>query len=265
MDLQLAGATALVTGASRGIGAAVAECLADEGCSVVVNARGAAELEAFAKRVGERTGSTVIAHPGDMGDVATAQEVVDDAIRALGSLDILVTCAGSVPGGLVTEIGDAEWRAGLELKLLGYVRCCRAVLPYMAARGSGSIVMVVGNAGLKASPWELAAGVANAANINFASAIADQYGSSGVRVNTVNPGPVATSRWPGSVEGFAHDRGISEDRAREIMIAALPPGRVAEAEEVASVVTFLASPRASYVNGAHLLVDGGQRKALLDL
>jgi 3-oxoacyl-[acyl-carrier protein] reductase len=154
--------------------------------------------------------------------------------------------------------------SSLGLKFMGYVRTCSAVLPRMREQGSGSVVLVVGNDGIKSSYWELTAGVANAADINFVNAVAEQYGRHGIRINTVNPGPVNTDRWDGLEKQYASDRQISQAEARDIVLRTLPPGRICEPEEVASVVVFLASPRASYVNGAHVLIDGGQMKGLLD-
>jgi 3-oxoacyl-[acyl-carrier protein] reductase len=135
----------------------------------------------------------------------------------------------------------------------------------MLERGGGTIVLVVGNDGLKPSYWEMTAGVANAADINFASSLAEQYGPLGIRVNTVNPGPVNTERWDGLEKAFARDKGIDQAAAHELAIGSLPLGRICEPEEVANFVAFLASPRASYLNGAHIPMDGGQRKALMDL
>ena len=154
--------------------------------------------------------------------------------------------------------------SSLGLKFMGYVRTCSVLLPHMRERGTGSVVLVVGNDGLKSSYWELTAGVANAADVNFASAMAEQYGRHGVRVNTVNPGPVNTDRWDGLEKRFALDRDIEQAEARKIVLGTLPLGRICEPEEVASVVVFLASPQASYVNGTHVLIDGAQVKGLLD-
>ena len=148
---------------------------------------------------------------------------------------------------------------------MGYVRTCRAVVPHMRKAGGGSIVLVVGNDGLKPSYWEMTAGVANAADINFASSLAEQYGPLGIRVNTVNPGPVNTERWDGLEKAFARDKGIHQDAAHELAVGSLPLGRICEPEEVANLVAVLASPRSSYLNGAHIPMDGGQRKAMMDL
>jgi NAD(P)-dependent dehydrogenase (short-subunit alcohol dehydrogenase family) len=264
MDLGLAGSKAIVTGGSKGIGRQTARILAEEGCAVAVTARDADRLARVAEELSEATGGTVLPFAGDMSVQADVDRAMDGALEALGGVDILVTCAGSSPGGLLEELTPEQWESSLELKFMGYVRCCSTILPRMREQGSGSVVLVVGNDGLKSSYWELTAGVANAADINFASAMAEQYGRHGVRVNTVNPGPVNTDRWDGLEKRFALDRDIDQDEARRIVLGTLPLGRICEPEEIASVVAFLASPRASYVSGTHVLIDGAQMKGLLD-
>jgi 3-oxoacyl-[acyl-carrier protein] reductase len=265
MDLKLRDSKALVTGASKGIGFAAARMLALEGCDVVVNARDETRLEQAVASLRAETGRTIVAAPGDMSLDADAKRTVEAIVSAFGRIDILVTAAGSSPGGLLADLTEEDWLSSLRLKFLGYVRSIRYVLPHMQAAGSGSIVLVVGNDGLKPSYWELTAGAANAADINVASAIAEQYGPFGIRVNTVNPGPVATDRWDGLEKAFARDMNVSQERAHALALRSLPLGRICEADEVAALVTFLASPLASYVNGANIPVDGAQRKALMDV
>lgn len=264
MELSLAGKKAIVTGGSKGIGRETARILAEEGCDVAVTARDKDRLADVAKELADATGSTVVPLAGDMSVQADVERTMNSAIEELGAIDILVTCAGSSPGGLLEELTEDQWMSSLGLKFMGYVRTCSVILPHMRQRGSGSVVLVVGNDGLKSSYWELTAGVANAADINFATAIAEQYGRHGIRVNTVNPGPVNTDRWDGLEKQFASDRNISQSEARKIVLGTLPPGRICEPEEVANVAVFLSSPRASYVNGTHVVVDGGQTKGLLD-
>jgi NAD(P)-dependent dehydrogenase (short-subunit alcohol dehydrogenase family) len=265
VDLGLKDSTALVTGASKGIGRATALALAEEGCDVAINARTPADLEQTAHEIADATGRRIIPIAGDMSEPDHVERVVSQAIADLGHLDIAVTCAGSSPGGLIEELTEEHWRISLGLKFMGYVRTCKAVLPHMRERGSGSVVLVVGNDGLKPSYWEVTAGAANAADINFASSAAEQYGRYGVRVNTVNPGPVDTDRWDGLEKAFARDKGVTQERAHELAVSSIPLGRICTAEEVSNVVAFLASPRASFINGAHIPIDGAQRKALMDL
>ena len=265
MDLQLTGKVAFVTGASKGIGRAVAGQLASEGADVVITARHLEPLERAAADIARQSGRQVVAMAGDMSVTADVNRCVDAAIERFGHIDILVTCAGSSPGGLLEELTEEQWFASLSLKFMGYVRSVRAVIPHMRERGQGAIVLVVGNDGLKPSYWEMTAGVANAADINFASSVAEQYGRYGVRINTVNPGPVNTDRWDGLEKAFARDKKVGQARAHELAVSSIPFGRICEPEEVASLVTFLASPRASFINGAHIPIDGAQRKALMDV
>lgn len=264
MDLQLTDKIAFVTGGSKGIGRRVATQLAHEGCDVVITARGADELEQAAKEISAETGRKVVAHAGDMSKSGDVDRCVQSAIEEFGRIDVLVTCAGSSPGGLLEELTDEQWMQSLNLKFMGYVRTVRSVVPHMVKQGSGSIVLVVGNDGLKPSYWEMTAGAANAADLNFASSIADQYGPKGVRVNTVNPGPVDTDRWDGLEKAFARDMGVDQAEARRRAEASIPLGRITQPEEVAALVTFLASDVAGSVHGAHVPIDGAQRKPLME-
>jgi 3-oxoacyl-[acyl-carrier protein] reductase len=263
VDLGVQGKVALITGASKGIGFATAQVLGAEGCSVVIVAREQERLDAAAGVLRE-AGADCLALAGDMTKAEDVGRVVQEVLDRFGHIDILVTCAGSSPGGLLEDLTEEQFYSSLNLKLMGYVRTCKAVVPHMKARGEGSIVLVVGNDGLKPSYWEMTAGIANAADINFAASLAEQYAPHGIRTNTINPGPVATDRWDGLEKAFARDKGVTQARAHELAVASLPLGRICSAEEVANLVAFIASPRASYVNGAHIPIDGAQRKAIMD-
>jgi 3-oxoacyl-[acyl-carrier protein] reductase len=265
MDLGLHNKIVFITGGSKGIGYACAVAFAMEGASVALCARGDAGLKQAAAAIKAETGRTVFTVAGDMMKWEDARRCVDAAASHFGGLDVLVNCAGASPGGLLLNLTEDEWTLSLQLKFMGYVRCAKAAIPHMLKRGGGRVVNVVGNDGIKPAYWELTASAANAADLAMTSALAEQYGPKGILVNAVNPGPVATERWDGLVRAYARDKGMSFDEASRQALKSMPLGRICTPQEVADVVAFVASARASFMNGAWITLDGGQRKAIMDV
>ena len=264
MDLRLQGKTALVTGGSAGIGKGIARGLAQEGCHVAICARRPALLEATAAEIRQATGRQIEAIPADLTHPADAERFVHTAARALGRIDILVNNAGAAPGGTLDFLTEEHWTAALQLKFMGYVRCTRHTLPYMIQQGGGRVVNLIGNDGVKPSYWEIAPGAANAAVQNLTLALAAQYGRYNISFCAVNPGPVRTERWTGLVQAMARDMQLSMEEADQLAPRSIPLGRIAEVDEVADLVVYLCSPRAHFINGTMIEIDGGQQKALMD-
>ena len=265
MELGLHGRVALVTGGSKGIGKASALELAREGADVAICARGQELLERVAAEMAQQTGRSILPIVADMNHEEDAQRFVHTASRHFGRLDILVNCAGSSPGGTLQHLSEQDWMLSLNLKFMGYVRTTKVAIPYMQERRWGRVINVIGNDGIKPIYFELTPGAANAAGINFTLAIAEELAPYGITVNAVNPGPVDTERWWGLVRTMAREKGISEDEASVRAIRSIPIGRLCSAEEVANMVVFLASERASFVTGAAISLDGAQRKAVMDV
>ena len=264
MDLKLNGKVALVTGGSEGIGKGIARVLAREGVDVAICARRKDVLEKAADEIRRESGRKVVAIPADLTRREDAENFVNGAARELGRVDILVNNAGSAPGGVIETIDEDGWLQGLQLKFMGYVRCLKATLPIMRKQGGGRVVNLIGNDGVKESYWEIVPGACNAAGQNLTKALAGQYGKFNISFVAVNPGPVRTERWSGLVKAMSRDMKIPYEQADQLAPRSIPLGRIAEVEEVANLVAYLASPLAHFVNGSMIEIDGGQQKPLMD-
>ncbi|MDC0033428.1 SDR family NAD(P)-dependent oxidoreductase [Alphaproteobacteria bacterium] len=264
MELNLDGKTAVITGGSAGIGKAIALSLAKEGVDIAICARRQGPLEDAAAEIAKQTNRRIVPIVADLTKTDDANAFIADSIEALGKIDILVNNAGSAAGGTLESLSDHDWEAGLALKFFGYVRCTRAVMPHMQEKGGGRVVNLIGNDGVKPSYWEIAPGAANAAGQNLTMSLAGQYGKDNISFVAVNPGPVRTERWDGLVKAMARDMNLSFEEANQLAPRSIPLGRIAECEEVASLVTYLASPIAHFVNGTMIEIDGGQQKSMMD-
>jgi NAD(P)-dependent dehydrogenase (short-subunit alcohol dehydrogenase family) len=261
MDLGLEGKKALVTGGSRGIGRSTALGLAREGARVAIAARDLATLEQTAADIEAFAGRRPTVIQADCTSPDDVAAMVRRADQELGGIDILVNSVGAPKGGHFLDLSEDDWEESLASKLMGEIRCCREALPLLRASG-GVIVNVIGHRGRQPEGRALPAGVANAGLINFTVGLAQEEARHGVRVVGVNPGPVDTRRIHGVFETEAKLLGVSVAAARERWLSQVPLGRMARPEEVADVVVFLASDRASFISGTVVQVDGAATRCV---
>jgi NAD(P)-dependent dehydrogenase (short-subunit alcohol dehydrogenase family) len=262
MDLGLNGKTALVSGGSKGIGRAIADGLAREGARVAITARTAKDLDAAAADIRAKTGTDVVTIAGDLSRLDEVNRVVATARERLGRLDILVNNAGAIRGGDFLKIPDEQWAGDWSLKILGYVRMARAVLPLMQQQGGGRILNIVGAAARNPTPGYLPGGIANAGLINFTKGLADLGAPSNVLVNAISPAATATERWESLQAQQAKTTGKTIDQVRAEAFAAYPLKRIATSEDVADLACYLVSERAAFLTGICITVDGGATRGV---
>jgi NAD(P)-dependent dehydrogenase (short-subunit alcohol dehydrogenase family) len=264
MDLELNGKTALVTGGSKGIGKAIARQLASEGVTVAISARTEDTLRATATELAEETGQRILPVVGDTGDETSVRSMVEHAHSELGRLDILVNGA-AVPGGggpppALEEItADAFW-ADMNVKVLGYLRVAQAAAPHMRAQGWGRIINISGLAARSAGST-----IGSMRNVSVAALtknLANELGPHGINVTVVHPGMTYTERMPALFEARAQTQGITAEDAERQFAEGNSIRHLVTAEEVADVVTFLASPRSIAINGDAIAVGGGAGTAI---
>ena len=252
MDLELQGKQVLITGSSKGIELASAIALATEGAHIHLVSSNADTLASAAKYLKEQTGMTAQTYALDL----SRQESRLELQAILPSIDILVNNAGAIPGGGFNEVSEEKWRQAWDLKVHGYIELTRLALGIMAARKSGVIINIIGAAGSNPRYDYLAGSTGNAALIAFTKAVGAYSSNYGVRVLGLNPGPTKTDRLLNLYRSRAQAKFNDPERWQELL-SHLPFGRPAEQQEIADIVAFLASARASYLTGLVIEADGG--------
>ena len=257
MDLHLTDKVAIVTGASKGIGRAIAETLASEGMRLVLVARSQRLLEEVAAPFADRC----LVYPVDLMAPDAHAGVIEAAIGRFGHIDVLVNNAGATRRGDFLSLSDTDWADGFALKFFGAMRLSRAAWPHLQV-SSGAIVNIVGIGGRTGSAEFAIGGAVNAALLNLTKVLADRGIKDGVRVNAVNPGSIATDRLKTRLETFAAENGIAMSEAEPRMARALGVARFGTPDEIARLVAFLASPQAAFCQGSIVDADGGQTRTL---
>jgi 3-oxoacyl-[acyl-carrier protein] reductase len=252
MELNLHGRTALVTGASKGIGLASAECLASEGVNVILVSRTQADLDAARHKIMSRWNVNVQVHAYDLSDSRN----IDKLVSEHPGIDILVNNAGAIPAGDLQQITEDRWREAWDLKVFGYTNMCRRFYAEMKSRKRGVIINILGVAGEKLDRTYIAGSTGNAALMAFTKALGCSAGDDGLRGVGINPGAIATERLVTIMKTRAKDRLGDENRWEELM-KPLPMGRAGSAEEIAAMVAFLASDISAYTTGTIVTIDGG--------
>jgi NAD(P)-dependent dehydrogenase (short-subunit alcohol dehydrogenase family) len=263
MDLQLTGKRAVVTGGSRGIGYAIADTLAAEGADIALLARDPGRLEAASRRL-HRHQRAVIALAADTTDDAAVRAAIARTVEQLGGVDILVNAAAEPAGPgsprALADLVDDDLLGAIDVKVLGYLRCARAVAPHMIAQGWGRIINI---SGLAARTSGTPSGsIRNVAVAALTKNLGDELGRSGINVTAVHPGMTVTERTPALIAAYAAAHGITEAEAAVRMAEHISIGRMVTAAEIADVVAFLASPRSVAVNGDAVAAGGGASGAI---
>lgn len=262
MDLNLVGKTAIITGGSAGIGLACATALYSEGVSVLIAGRDEEKLAKAAQSLKATKSlndkAQVVALKADLAQAEDVQKIVETALQNFRQIDILVNNAGSARAGAFLDLPDEVFLNAWNLKLLGYIRMVRAVVPHMKERKDGRIVNIVGGAGRTPSSAFLAGSTANAALLNFTRGISKELARDNIRINSISPGTTATERAERLAEQNAQARGISIEAMKAETASIIPLGHMVDPTEIAAMTLLLVSDRVASLTGTEIIIDGGQ-------
>lgn len=263
MNLELDGKVAIVGGASKGLGRACAEVLAEEGAAVVLCSRSQGELEKAARAIRDTTGRETLAFAGDLDRPETIHDLVAAAVTRFGRLDVLVNNSGGPPLARAQGATEEQWATAVQRSLLFFARMCREAVPHLARAGGGRIINILASTVYQPIPNLALSGATRMGVVAFAKSLADEVGRDGILVNNVCPGSILTERMLSNVTARAKELGIPVEKALEQRAAETAVGRIGDPREMAYLVAFLASSRSSYITGTTMLVDGGLVRSVL--
>ena len=251
-----------MTGGSKGIGRATALALAQEGVDVAICARGMDDLEDAASEIRAETGRKVLAVQADMGDPDDIKNLVATTVAALGGVDILINNAVNSKAAPFMELADEDWMNHINVKVMGYVRCSREVIPHMQKRGGGRIINIGGMAARSANILTNSNGVTNSAVSNIAKNLSDQFAPDGILINCIHPGTTRTPRQTMVLERQARDANITLEESERRAVSLIPIGRMVESQDIADLILFLVSDRAGAITGQTIAVEGGAGRGM---
>jgi 3-oxoacyl-[acyl-carrier protein] reductase len=263
MDLELADKVAIVGGASKGLGRACAEVLAQEGCRLALCSRSRDDLEQAAKDIRGATGRDVLVFAGDLDRPETIRGLVAATVERFGRLDVLVNNSGGPPLAQAESASEEQWAAAVERSLFFFARMCREALPHLKRERAGRIINILASTVYQPIPNLVLSGVTRLGVVAFAKSLADEVGRDGVLVNNVCPGSIMSERMRSNVTARAKQLGITLEEALAQRAAETAVGRLGEPRELAHLVAFLASGKSSYITGTTILVDGGLVRSVL--
>ena len=261
MDLGLKEKRVLVTGASRGLGYATAHLLAKEDCRVAINGRDEAKVKAAAEKIAEETGASVSGLAGDVSDPAVPEKLIEQAVKFLGGLDLLVTNAGGPPAGAFDSFDEAAWEKAVNLSFMSHVRLIRAALPHLRRSKTASVLTMTSYTVKQPLPNLVLSNSVRLATIGLTKSLALELGSEGIRFNSILPATIETDRIRELAAFRAQKNGTTLEQELAIDAQKSVFGRIGRPEEFANAAVFLLSPAASYLTGVMLTVDGGQYKS----
>ena len=263
MDLGLKDKVAIVGGASKGLGRASAQVLAEEGAKVTICSRTSADLEQAAKEIRESTGAEVMTFAADLDELSSITGLIDATVKEFGALDILVNNSGGPPLARSADATEEQWETAVQRSLIFFGRMCRESLPHLKARGSGRIINILASTVYNPIPNLALSGATRMGVVAYAKSLADEVGRDGILVNNVCPGSILSDRMLSNVTSRAKELGISVEDALALRAEDTAVGRVGEPVELANLVAFLASDKSTYITGTTILVDGGLVRSVM--
>ena len=263
MDLQLKDKVAIIGGASKGLGRACAEALAEEGVKITICSRTKADLEQAAAEIQDATGSEVLPFAGDLDSYDAIKDLISSTVDRFGRLDIMVNNSGGPPLARAFNATEEQWDTAVQRSLFFFARMSREAVPHLKAQGGGRIINILASTVYQPIPNLALSGATRMGVVAFAKSLADEVGRDGILVNNVCPGSILTDRMLSNVTSRAQELGISVEEGLAQRASETAVGRIGEPRELAYLVAFLASGKASYVTGTTILVDGGLVRSVL--